>query len=238
MRLNRRSKFNVLLVALIFSGCATFEPGFHYRDIMRDRQPTVTELREGLENSVEEFITPKKSLQAFDADIAPYGVLALLLRVENKGPQHYRLQRKSIKAFLGEQPLVPLSGKEAANQAATSEYAGKALVSTLAAGPFALLWFGLPTIASLTHTASVNAKIEQHFGTLELTDTFLKPNKTVAGLVYFKLPDNAKRLERLAVEVEPFEEKSEKQLSFRFSLPTFELSAPVSAPIGEVREEK
>jgi len=38
--------------------------------------------QEGLELSIEEFASKNKSQQAFDADIAPYGILALLLKAE------------------------------------------------------------------------------------------------------------------------------------------------------------
>lgn len=223
------------LIALL--GCATFEPGLHYQDIIKGRQPTVSETREAMEVSVEEFVTAQKSLQAFDADVAPNGVLALLLRIENMSKGFYRLPRNNIKAYLGERPLVALSGKDAANQAATREYAGKAIASTVAAGPFAILWLGLPTVASLSHTHSINKKIEQHFGGLEFPDTLLRPNKAVAGFVYFKLPDNVKTLENLTLEVEPLEEKSEKQLSLRFSLPTLELSSPILTSATERPQE-
>ncbi len=121
MRLNRHSKFNVFLMAVVFSGCASFEPGLRYQDLMRPRQPTVREVREGLDVSVEEFASAHKSNQAFDADIAPYGVLPLLVRVENNGTESYRVQQHTITIFLGNEPLGSLSGEQAANQAATSE---------------------------------------------------------------------------------------------------------------------
>jgi len=64
--------------------------------------------------SVEEFVTPEKSRQAFDADIASYGILALLVRVENGGTESYGVQRNHITAFLGGQHLPQLTGEQAA----------------------------------------------------------------------------------------------------------------------------
>ncbi len=114
MELNFRAKFNVFLTALIFSGCPTFEPGFHAQDLTRSRLPTVSKVQEGLDVSVDEFATPGKSRQAFDADIASYGLLALLVRVENGGTESYGVQRNHITALLGGQHLPQLTGEQAA----------------------------------------------------------------------------------------------------------------------------
>ncbi len=114
MQLNIRAKFNVLLTALIFSGCATFEPGFRAQDMTGPRQPTAKKVQQGLDVSVEEFVTPEKSRQAFDADIASYGILALLVRVENGGTESYGVQRNHITALLGGQRLPQLTGEQAA----------------------------------------------------------------------------------------------------------------------------
>ena len=58
----------------------------------------------------------------------------------------------------------------------------------------------------------------------------MKPNQVARGFVYFKLPDNIKRLEELGVEVVASEEKSDNRLSYRLSLPTLNLSAPTIPP--------
>jgi len=238
MRLDRKSKLSVLIVGLIFTGCASFEPGLRFQDLMRARQPTVKEAKGGLEVSVEEFVSAHKSNQAFDADIAPYGVLPLLVRVENTGTETYRVPQDAITVFLGDQPLGLLSGEQAANQAATSEYAGKALAWTVATGPFFILLWPATIGGSAAHTHSVNRRIQQHFESLHFTDALLKPNQIGAGFLYFKLPDGTKKLEKLTVQIEPPEEKSGKRLSFKLSLPILELSAPVSTRVGEVTEAK
>jgi len=238
MLLNRRSKLKVFLIGLLFSGCASFEPGLRYQDLMRPRQPTVREVQEGLEVSAEEFVSAHKSNQAFDADIAPYGVLPLLVRVENNGTETYRVQQHTITVFLGNQPLGSLSGEQAANQAATSEYAGKALGWTVATGPFFILLWPATIAGSAAHTASVNRRIQQHFESLHFTDTLLRPNQTATGFLYFKLPDGVQRLEKLTVQIEPSEEKSGKRLTYKLPLPTLDLSAPASTRVAEVKETK
>jgi hypothetical protein len=224
MILNSRSKFAVLATSLILSACASFEPALRTPDFMRARQPTAIEVQEGFEVSIEEFASANKSRQAFDADIASYGVLALLLRAENKGGGTYKLPLHSIAASLDGQPLPLLGGEQAANQAATSEYAGKALGWTLAAGPFAMFLWPVTIAGSAAHTKSVNRRIEQHFESLQFSDALLKPNQIAAGFLYFKLPGSLNSLEKLIVELKPSEEPSGKQLAYKLSLPSLNLA--------------
>jgi len=238
MRLKRHSSLSVVAIALMFSGCASFEPGLRFQDLMRARQPTVKEARDGLEVAIEEFATTNKSLMAFDGDIAPYGVLALLIRVENKGAGNYNVQKNDIKAFLRGHRLPLLSGVEAANQAATSEYAGKALAWTVATGPFFILLWPATIAGSASHTQSVNRRIQQHFESVELTDSLLRPNQMAVGFLYFKLPDNVKSLENLTLEIEPVAEQTSQRLSYKLSLPTLNLSGPVSTPLASTTEPK
>jgi len=238
MQLNIRAKFNVLLTALIFSGCATFEPGFRAQDMTGPRQPTAKKVQQGLDVSVEEFVTPEKSRQAFDADIAPYGILALLIRVENGGNDNYRIQRDHIKAFLGEQSLSPLLGKQAAGEAANREYVGKALGWTVATGPFAILLWPVTIAGSASHTRSVNRRIEQHFESLSFTDALLRPNQVAAGFAYFKLPDGVKKLQNLTVQVEASNEQNGNKITSKLSLPTLELSGSVSTQVVEEETEE
>jgi len=228
MKLNRNLKLKVLVLSLVFSGCASFEPGLRYQDLTRPRQPTAKGVQEGLEVSVEEFASANKSQKAFDSDLAAYGILALLVRVENNGTQNHRVRRSDIKGILGDQPLLQLVGTEAAGEAGTKEYAGKALGWTVATGPFFILLWPATIAGSAAHTDSVNQRIEQHFENLAFTDALLKPNQMAAGFVYFKFPDGVERLDNLTVEVELTEEKSGRRLSYKLSLPSLELSAPTS----------
>lgn len=225
-----RSTLRLLLMVLVMSGCASFEPALRYADLAKPRQPTVKETQEGLDVSIEEFATKNKSQQAFDADIAPYGILALLLKVENGGTQTYRVEEHGVSAYLGGESLPSLVGEKAAAQGANSEYVGKALGWTLAAGPFAIFLWPATIGGSAAHTASVNRRIEQHFESMRFTDSLLKPNQNAVGFFYFKLPSGVKKLENLRVEVTPTEEQTGKELSYKFSLPTLDLSGAVAAP--------
>lgn len=217
------------VTALLLAGCASFEPALHAPDLMRPRQPSAFQAQNGLEISVEEFASAHKSRQAFDADIASHGVLPILIRMENKGTETFKVQASRIRVDLEEAKLERLSGPEAANQAATSEYAGKALGWIVATGPFAILFWPVTIGGSVAHTQSVNNKIRQHFSRLELTDALLRPDQTAVGFVYFKLPDTGTRVDRLALTVEPLEEKSGQAMSYRFSLSILQLSARTSS---------
>ena len=204
-----------------------------YQDLNRPRQPTAERSIDGLAVSVEEFASERKSRQAFDADVAPNGILAILLKVENNGTQTVRIQENMISAYLADQLLGSLGGETAASQSANSEYAGKALGWTVATGPFAILLWPVTIGASAAHTASVNRRIEQHFESLRFNDALLKPNQTASGFLYYKLPDRAKRLDNLRLEVIPTVEGSGEKPQFNLPLPTIDLSAPVSARIEE-----
>ena len=228
-----RSQTKSAFIALCFiasGGCASFEPAMRYQDLMRPRQPTVKETQEGLELSIEEFASKNKSQQAFDADIAPYGILALLLKAENNGTKTYRIQEQTITVYLGNESLLSLSGEKAASQGANSEYVEKALGWTALAGPFAIILWPATIAGSAVHTASVNRRIEWHFESMRFNDTVLKPNQSAAGFLYFKLPGGLKKLENLRVEATPSEDGTAAGLSYKLSLPTLDLSNPVSAP--------
>ena len=220
---SKRWMFRPVAIFLVMSGCASFQPKLQQQDFIAARQPSVSEVKDGLSTSVEEFATPNKSRMAFDADIARDGVLALLIRVENKGSHNYRIQPNDITAFLGDQHLSALPGDKAASKAATSEYVGKALGWTLATGPFAIvLWPG--TIAgSASHTAYINRRIKRHFQSLEFKEAVVKPNETATGFMYFDIPEKSKRLENLVVQVDVLTDQGGK-VSYKLSVPPVDLS--------------
>lgn len=219
-----KSHLTVLLTTITISGCATFEPGLRIQDLHRPRQPTAKLIQEGLEISVEEFVSPAKAQMIFDTDLASSGVLALLMRVENGGIERFVARRDGIKAFVNGQPLVPLSPREAATMAATSEYVGKALGWTVAAGPFAIVLWPFTIGASAVHTHGVNKRIEQYFDVTSYQDALLSPKQTTLGFVYFKLPDGEKRLENFTVETEAASDATGKKLAYKFELPTMQLA--------------
>ena len=81
------------------SGCASFDPALRYSDLTKPREPTVKQTQERLEVSIEEFASKDKSEQAFGADIARRGVLALLLRLENGGTETYRVREAGVGTY-------------------------------------------------------------------------------------------------------------------------------------------
>lgn len=205
----------ILAASMILSGCASFEPGLRLQDLQKPRQPSAHDLQDGVEVSVEEFLSPAKSQMMFDADLTDYGVAALLVRVDNDATDKYSALRDNIRASINGQPLTPLAPREAAEQAATSEYVGKALAWTLAAGP--LLW-PAATAASAVHTHGVNKKIEAYFEAASFQDALLSPKQNTLGFVYFKLPDGVKRPGSLTVEAEVIEDGTDNKLNYKFDV--------------------
>ena len=131
MKVNRFVISAAFLMSLAFGGCtAGFDPSLHSPELGMSGLPTVKEVRGGLEVSLEEYVSANKSRRAFDADIASYGVLPLLLHVENNGAREYKVDQSEIKAFIGDQALRPIYGYEAAKQGASREYVGNALINT------------------------------------------------------------------------------------------------------------
>ena len=221
---NISSSRKVIAVFLLISGCASFEPGLRLQELNKPRQPTAKATQEGLEVSVEEFCTPAKSRMMFDADLASEGVIPLLMRVENAGTERYGARKIDMKAYLDGQPLVALEPRDAAGQAATSEYVGKALGWTLAAGPFAILLWPFTIGASAVHTHGVNRRIEAYFEAASYQDSLLAPKQTAVGFLYFKRPGGAKSLENLTVETELVRDADGKKLSYKFDLPPLVVS--------------
>jgi hypothetical protein len=210
----------IVAMLLLISGCASFEPGLRLQELNRPRQPTTKAMHEGLEVAVEEFFTPAKSKMMFDADLAAEGVLPLLIKVENAGTERYVARKADMKAYLDGQPLIALEPRDAARQAATSEYAGKALGWTLAAGPFAILLWPVTIGASAVHTHGVNKRIEAYFEAASYQDALLAPKQATSGFVYFKRPDNTQNLGRLRVDMELVRDVDGKKLSYQLDLPS------------------
>ncbi len=221
----------ILLSGFLFSGCAsTFDPRISASDVKRAGLPTVREVREGVEVSLDEYVSPHKSRKAFDSDIAPNGVLAILVRVENKGTGNYKIRRNQVRAAFDGQPLPPLHGYEAAKQGALRNATWNALVNTAAIGPLAMFFWPATMAGSATQTKNINQRIEHHFESLELIDTLLKPDETAAGFAFFKISEGSKRIENLNAEViverEDPEGQPSKQIVYKFAFPAIDLSTP------------
>jgi len=216
---NMPSIRKLISILLLISGCASFEPGLRLQELHKPRHPTAKAVQEGVEVAVEEFWSRAKSEMMFDADLASEGVLSLLVRVQNTGTERYVAKKSDMKVHLDGQPLVALDPRDAARQAATSEYAGKALGWTIAAGPFAILLWPVTIGASAVHTHGVNRRIESYFEAASYQDALLAPKQSAVGFVYFKRPDNAKNLEPLTVEMELVRDADGRKLSYKFHIP-------------------
>lgn len=227
MKGNHYSNVAVTLLSFILGGCtASFEPRLSSLEMTKDRLPTVRKVQAGVEVSVEEFFSPHKSRRAFDADIGSYGVLPLLVRVESKGTETYKIQNHQIRAFLDGEQLKPLYAHEAASQGASRDYVWNSLVNTAAMGPLAMYFSVAGLALSAQQAKSINKKVEHHFESLELQDSPLKPDGVATGFVYFYLPSAMKRLENLTLEVslesDGPEGETPKNIFYRLPFPIVE----------------
>jgi hypothetical protein len=155
----------------------------------------------------------------FDTNLAASRVVGILVRGENNGAEKFSLRRADIRATLGGQPLAQLPPKEAASQAANSEYVGKALGWTLATGPFAIILWPITIGASAVHTHGVNERIEAYFEGTGFQDSLVGPKQTAFGFVYFKLEDKPDRIENLVIDIDAAGDPSGKKLAYKLMVP-------------------
>jgi hypothetical protein len=217
--------FVCLAATLGLTACtSSFEPRMSAGGLEAPRLPTAREARGGVEVSIEEYYSSHKSRRAFDADVGSRGILPILIHIENRSPQDYRIERRNINAKLNGQSLPVTYGIDAAEIGALRNPTWNALVNTAALGPMAM-FFGVGVIAgSASQTQKINRQVEQHFERMELTDRIVKPNETAAGFVFFRLPSGAKSLDTLNLEMilaaEPFEGHPVRPLIYQFAVPT------------------
>jgi len=225
-------RFTALFLSLFLGGCvAQFEPRLTSPASLGSGLPTVKQVQAGLEVSIEEFASANKSRRAFDADIASHGVLPLLLRVENRGGRHYRVDRNEVRAFLDGQALPPIYGYEAAKESAKRDSVGRALVNTAMLGPLAMYFWPVTMGLSAQHTKNINQHIERHFENMEFSGAMLQPGETASGFVYYRLPNSSEQLKNLTVEItvegNGYEERRSNKLAYKFVFPTLGISRPV-----------
>jgi hypothetical protein len=210
---------------------ATFDPQLRpafMTEWTREHQTALRQNQDGLEIALDEYASVEKSHSAFDSDVARNGVLPLLVSVDNRGTNHFKIRQDRVQVFVNGEPLRSLYGYEAARQGASRDYVWRALASAILAGPLAMYFSPAFLALSANHTNSINKRIERHFESLELTDALLKPNESTAGFVYFKIPDGSTKLETLfveiTVEIEDPEDRVEASRTHRLALPAIELS--------------
>jgi hypothetical protein len=202
---------------------STFEPRMTGGAMEAPRLPTARAVQAGVEVSIEEFVSSQKSRRAFDADMGPSGVLPMLVHVENKSGQDYRLERSGIRAMWNGQPLANIHGLDAAEIGALRNPAWNALVNTAAMGPLAI-YFGVLAIAgSASQTQKINRQIEHHFEQMELAGRVLKPGDTATGFVFFRTPGNLGNSDGLTLDItlepELLGDHTGKSLVYRFAMP-------------------
>lgn len=180
-------------------GCAKFQPALDQKTLFGgSRLPSISQTREGITVSIEEFASADKSKHAFDSDVIASGVLPLLFRIDSKSDVNFKLPAESIKAYLNKQPLTVLNGETAAKQASTRDYVGKALGWTILSGPFFFLAWPGTIVGSAMHTRNVNSRIIRHFETLQYKGAMVRPNQPVSGFIYFEIPSDGKLLQSVA----------------------------------------
>lgn len=206
---------------------------------LNNRMPTVRISEGGLEILVEEFVSKDKSRELFDAELADYGVLALLVTAVNNSSQHYTIERDTIRAFLSGEPLLRLSAKEAAEQSTGLVYERRGLGQDIAYWIMVLNPAGLAIApfymvdCVFERKCSWNQAREQrryaieydrehiplHFAKLELRQAVLPPGERTQGFVYFKLSgQSAELLDKITLQMTARDQDSGKQTEYKFSL--------------------
>lgn len=194
MKRNNTFKGFSVCMALLLAGCASYAPSLVKLD---PSGPNVTNSANGgLTVYVEEYATPEKSRQAFDADLAKQRVLPLLILVEN-GMQEPCEVRVSDISVQGNKVLKALTPEEAAKKAkrgAVGRALGWSLIVPIISIPIA-------AVASATHTSKVNKQILHDFQVKALQDGVVMPNKDHSGFLFFELDKEQKDLSGLSLEM-------------------------------------
>jgi hypothetical protein len=204
----------------------------------KTRTPTVRRIVSDLEITLEEFVSADKSREVFDADLADYGVLALLISVANNSTNEYTVERGAFRAFLDAEALTPLGAKDAAAQSTARVFEMRLRGQNIAYGlltlnPAGLVVVGSHLLGCLGNPAcSFNQERERrndaieydrkniplHFEKLEFRDALLAPGGKAAGFVYFKLPGTADNLlDRITLEMIATDRHHGTQASYHLS---------------------
>ncbi|MGI0014985.1 MAG: hypothetical protein ACREBU_16320, partial [Nitrososphaera sp.] len=185
MRLNCYSMFNVVVLALLASGCASYTPTLMRLD---PSGPNAKKASIGdLTLYVEEYGTPDKSQRGFDTDMAAQGVLPLLVLVENSGQHSYQINTSNI-VVRGNTTLKALTSEEAAIMAQRNPV-GRALGWSLIVP---IISIPVAVAASAIHTSSVNRQIVQDFASKTFREGTLAPNKELSGFLFFEMESGRK----------------------------------------------
>lgn len=194
MGMRRRLRLSTLLISIIFTGCASYAPSLVR---LNPSGPNVKKETKGdLNIYLEEYATREKSERAFDTDLAPQGVLPLMILVENNGQQPYEVKSMDI-VVRGATALKGLSPEETASRAERSAGAralGWSLIVPIISIPVAVA-------ASAIHTTKVNEQIVRDFVAKSFPSGVIMPNKDLSEFLFFELEEGRKDLNDLILEL-------------------------------------
>jgi hypothetical protein len=181
---------------------------------------------------VEEYATPQKSERAFDSDLAPEGVLPILVSVENNGREAYEVKATDF-GIRGEKPLKALTPEEAATRAQRSA-GGRALGWSLIVP---IISIPIAVTASAIHTSNVNQQIVRDFAAKGFPDGAVMPNKERSGFLFFELEEGQKNLKGLTLELTAKSAVTGEPLTINMGLPEAAFASRTQASSQEGSDE-
>jgi hypothetical protein len=199
------------LLTFGMGGCASYST----RQVQIDSKSLRTESPEGtLCVYVDEYASESKCKQAFDSQLSTEGVLPLLVKIENNGPETYEYTTKDF-TVTGGAALRSLTVEEAAKKAkrdAVGRAIGLSLIVPIVAIPIAVA-------ASASHTKEVNQKIREDFNAKTLKDGVILPYKEISGFLFYEMPPGQKDLNGLELSVAVRKQSTQEPVNIVAPLP-------------------
>jgi hypothetical protein len=219
----------VLSSFVLLAGCASYAPSLVR---LNPSGPNVKKAVEGdLILYVEEYATPEKSERAFDANLAPEGVLPILVSLENNGREPYAVRAADF-TIRGDKQAKALTPEEAATKAQRSAV-GRALGWSLIVP---IISIPVAVAASAIHTNSVNQQIVRDFGAKGFPDGVVMPNKEWSGFLFFELENGRKDLTGLILEFTAKNGATAETVTVTVPLPEATFTAVPTASQQEVEK--
>jgi hypothetical protein len=220
-----------LIMALLFTGCASYSPSLVR---LEPSGPSTSRQASGdLLVYVDEYATPEKSQRAFDTNLIKEGVLALLIQVQNSGQQPYEVKAMDIVVQEGDHMLRGLTPEQAGSKAkrnAVSRAIGWSLIVPIISIPVAVA-------ASAIHTNKVNKQILQDFSAKGFPDGTITPNKERSGFVFFELPKGRRDLSGLLLQIKARNETTDRFITIATPLPSSAFKPIKESPSEEEEKE-
>lgn len=221
----------VLSCFVLLIGCASYAPSLVR---LNPSGPNVKKAVKGdLILYVEEYATPEKSERAFDTNLAPEGVLPILVGLENNGQEPYEIKAANF-TIRGDKALKALTPEEAATKAhrsAVGRALGWSLIVPIISIPVAVA-------ASAIHTSSVNQQIVRDFAAKGFPDGAVMPNKERSGFLFFELEEGRKDLTGLILELTAKTGATGETVTVSLPLPEATFTAVPASSQEEVEESR